>query len=806
MNIYRNNLGAGIRKWLIAMAIVNIGVLAVKSSNEGACESWVIYYDILQDLNYRYNGSSNCTIESGILKASSYEKEYNSFRFIKDLSLAGKENPERKYVIVESTDDRYPWHPEKVLICFYAESQEDNIIERKPIPHLKKLQKNKKRVLIFLITEKTKKVHKRRMKEALKLMVDQDERLSIKRVLEFLVRLINIHVCKKYINTAKNCSSLLEEVREKNQSFCRYYRKRAWLNLLKDAVLDSAVCDNNLLYWMLGLFESEYHYSMSVIKMKYRKISNKILERDPMSEKDMLKTLCILKEELEKEKSVLSMQIERFERECAEYDTKKEGEPNDILFRKNCLIERAKYLTVVYINIFSLKAIPQTVQDWDTVDKYIYSSAKRIEAQASPWNRSTVDILIKSWSKYMEAGKDAEKDIYDIVEIIRKENKKVLYELDRREKFGIECLYKHKIGAVLKEIEEVCDKKLFDQDFNRCRLYNTKNKEILKDIFDTRNIEICRDIITALVDTNIDLEPSKKEEVHRNTIDQVFTRIKEISRQCIEYAGLEEVAKCVSYHKKEISRTLHSIILLNKELISSKCEDLSVLQEGLKKTIEIIVSAMFYECSVLIDYSMHGALEKVIEKEKECIKALATYDAVEYLLKFSNDFCYSLEYNFKLVSAMKAALAQMNVSEYILDKWSMGTIERILMNISHAYLDIQDLNMLPGPANDIMNEVWVNPVVLYVGEVKNFNSIEKLAYIIYKEDDDEIYITQIDFTDKNLEIFRNAETLADIKAIKGREKENIKKFEENRWKVDTIESRMIRHFERNTIRKRQYIK
>lgn len=666
-------------------------------------------------------------------------------------------------MVLERSEDTHPYHPETIITCFYRETQKNGATRREFVYPLKKQQKSAKRIVIPLVSEKTRDMHERRMQEAEEIKKDPSRRANIKKSLETLVRIVDICECNEYRSEMERCSSSLKDIRSANCNLYQNSMSHSWIGGLRDVLRNSNVFDSKFMHLGHALWNSDY---MDDLLLEYRKILDELLERNNMSSTgiDASNWKSNLEKAIEEENKVLLNQIKDFEKDCAEST---ESLSEDSV----SLVKQAKDLTMMYINMLTKEGIPLCKQQDEVLSKYMSEDSNKIEDKADPWNRSLVSLLVGSWGRYSNIEEGPQKRIGEIVAVIREENTRIKQGIKTKKECAPVFINMPEIVDALKRMIRLLEEEIYYQNDTEQNEYYEAEEEIPKEGLDDLNIRICDDIIFILADIDIAIampeeEPGTAENRLRAMEEKIYSLVGKIVEFYTGFTSIEALAKSAEENKKEIVDSFLSIAFGNCLLAESACEEVAVLKEVARGMLSRFADVLHHRYAVLINYNKYGSISAQAEEEKASISKCDMEEALQCLLNFAYNFWYSPEHYSELTQCMKKAIVHKNSLEYITEEHP-SLIKEILVLSYQAYKYIDDLVLC--------DEIWKNTAVLYVG--KFFKYIQHKSkevipgYVVFQKEQEHTHIKEIEFSDENLEAFRNAKDTADIEKLKGAREE-----------------------------------
>lgn len=726
-------------------AIICIVIGLAKASEDLVC-SYCRRNSEVYDLNHNYKDISNCTIESRKLKSDIYRKDGESFRFIKNLS------PNTPDLIVErGLKNTGIYDINCVFTCFYMKERSKGARQKKSITRQNKLHRPKKSILVAFPALCDKAVLNKRIKEARRIKKKPKGKKEIEESIEFLCHVMNRNICKIYIEMLKLSTS----VRIGNFFFAEKWMDFEWFEKYAKLLPLENVLGYNLYCKIKDQQTSLNILNLFPIARFTNPIPSEILKRNTIPKLKRNISIETWKEELFNDNKQIIRQIESIEEICALYAK------NKLFVETEELLEIAKYQTVMYLNILSSGGIPAFYDSNRVFSGYYIDSIQKIKEKTPVWNRNLVEILMQGLIKYSEFEGDAQQ----LVDIVRGENKKIICAIKReeREDHFTEYFYIRKINKAFKNIKKIVKKRLYKQYYNDYANYVKLDKNKSTKEIDSENRIICNLLFNILFSINIHLSPVNRKEVTKRTKEKIYSEIATISAIYIKHESREKQNRLVKKKKKEIARLLLKA-LVDKQLVKTKCKDLSSVLKGLRKLVEEILGCMFDNHSNWTNYTKTGALEKTVLIEEEYIRNYKRIpEIIKSLVKFENRFKYDrLIYTNYLIENTQVFKSSENIVEWFLNIENEYDILQILKTTCETYSYINNLATY--------NEIWENPAVLFLKGYTIYQSEKPIhaynAYIIYMlEKNKRLYRKSIEFTTRNLEAFRNAKTSADIEAI-----------------------------------------
>lgn len=317
------------------------------------------------------------------------------------------------------------------------------------------------------------------------------------------------------------------------------------------------------------------------------------------------------------------------------------------------------------------------------------------------------------------------------------------------------CLYINKINKIFGRIEQEVRIDLmvaqFNQDFST---YKESSKSIVE--ITNENIKVCLSILDICKE-NIG-ENSANYEDKKENLKEILIQVQELFKR---YENEDDLLSKLKYAKEEIFK-IFSDILFASNVYATNSTDLQLVKNILKNAIYSICDVMLTKYITWFDYRKSDTISLEIEKNKAYISNSSIFKSNEpivNLLKFFEDFLYTSDTEQSLIKE----ISQLNIEGSILPKHLLDIDPAVVCSILEHTLQIyQHINALQK-----YSEIWNNPAILYLQPNRSSKS-ELSCYIIYKSSKDRnIYIKLIDFTNANLEAFKNATTSEDIEKVKG---------------------------------------
>lgn len=731
---------------LVAMIEASIQSENTESKNKNkACDAWYMYEDLL-----------NCTIESSKLKARTYKNSKRMFRFIKNLSLNSEEPSTTADLIVEQDSDQTNIYlANKILVFFYKETENESAARKEFCSCLDNTHTPKKSILIPLHTIKGKDEHDKRVEEARRIKKDPLQISSqIKKALQFLVRVLNIQVCKLYIDEITSASS----IRIGNLAFLNGERNMdvlRWLRNNAASFLNDAEDFYKLYLWILDQHKRYEKHSAFFTKAIYFALVNEIFRKSKhkMPKRHHLATIDELEKEFIEDREQIIKQIKDIGRICAKY---RKREKSKSVKTAKSLLEIAKEHAIMHINILTNQTINPCIEK-GVLNGYIFNLNK-VNEQSALWNENLIQILLDSLYKYVKFKGNIKKAI----KVVQIENKKISFEVKRKkrkEEFYF-YFYINKLIRAFDGIDKQVRKALWIQDVRQKGQYKDNNK--LERVINRENIEVCGNLIEILVHINSSLTFIEKKEVGDRIKEKIYPLLNKIQEYYTKHMSLEEIWQVLSETRKKICSLLYSAIS-DRQLVNTDHEDLVVIKKALKVIIEKVVNSMFCKHEEWIDYSTTYVFKEMVKKEERYIRTHPGISQIlNYLGSFLDRFMYK-GYERNLVYKITKDIDPKDIFKHMLDKKILYDIFAILERVFQIYTYINNLNTY--------DEIWNNPAVLYTKKYPVYNKKYLAMFdanIVYKsEKDKRIYKKAIKFTDRNLELFRTANTSADIEKIEG---------------------------------------
>lgn len=739
-------------------AVLAIVLLFVEKSNQVN----EIYYENNKeayDSLYRYKDILNSTINPEVFRASKYERPGVGFRFIKDLSSNIEDSPNTTDIIVEeeAVNTRI-YSTDNILVCFYKEVKNKGFIEKEFVSRPDNSFRPCKSILIPMNTMYAKEIHNRRIEESKKIRDSSNNLNSIKNPLQFLTRVLNVHMCRSYIKWAEGYAKVRSKktVFVEKEDILNNFNILLWLERHGEELLDDATYIYNFYYEIGNQYERCERYINFFTEELDFPLVTKILDKAkvPILRKYQSKNIERLEREFIRENNLIISKIDGIRKKCAKYIKHSISKSPA---KKKILLEEAKEKVKKCIGILADGEILERPDN--NVGSSYYFHLRSVKKRAARWNIDLLDTLLDCLYKY----ESFEGDSKELVKLIKDENKKIIYEARKNERKShfLLSFYANGISSAFKEINKKIVERLAEQYNSNLVKYIGTHKprsQVSEEIK-----EICSSMVDILVGINLSISCLKKKDVSKHIKNQINTLVDSIEMEYENNTSIKEKSIALGEYKQKMEDLMFSAII-DKQLLSSTYEDIVVVRKAFRVIIDNVANSVFCKHDEIVDHINSSNIKLLVaEEEKYITEHPNIFKMINSLIEFANKYMYD-SYERYLFKEMKVNIDDKDVAKKLLDKRNAYSIFQILENISQVYRYISNLTTY--------DEIWNNSAILYMKNYSQSRGTKRArisdAYILYKsERDAKIYTKVIDFTDSTIKDFRKAKTSDDIEKIEG---------------------------------------
>lgn len=455
---------------------------------------------------------------------------------------------------------------------------------------------------------------------------------------------------------------------------------------------------------------------------------------------------------------------------------------NESRYRKIEDLEELIYTCIdditMYISTINSKKIPFTIEDSFYREEKEENGKRRIKIKAvedkrikmekdtRPWNRTLLGLLYKSTEELL----NFDGNLKMLLRIVEKSN-----------------------GCILQEIET--DRKGKYEKYRKLevlgKIYEDKVKPIKKLLKSQKTI-LCSSKYNDLKGRILAMQ-KKKDTVEKIT-DILATACTSVSGKRKASVFVKEILESIIRKQMGYNSSFIDILKEKKKLTDSILEvpysqidddsSVVVVKQSIQKILDEVIDVLVYMEIERLSCDKHKILKEIAEKDDSLFRgrdlSRIFFSTVEFFVKYyrkiANDQYIESKYKSELME--KAELAKDTIKSMMgaLDnqtrsKWiDENTRKESLLGMFRMYEVLSGMRQYRG-IMDSYDEIWMNPVCLTVDSSRYgaVNSKPQKAVIRYLErTTGNIVSKEIEYTDANLNAFRDAQTLKEIKKIEGR--------------------------------------
>lgn len=387
-----------------------------------------------------------------------------------------------------------------------------------------------------------------------------------------------------------------------------------------------------------------------------------------------------------------------------------------------------------------------------------------------PWNNDLLEIIYKT-IEYIQNYKET--SYMDKLKKRRDTNRKIketyldiIYFLkNTREGIFYECIEDNMVGNIYSELVDEFMKNTWVHPDSK----SSDSKKIKNSILE-ENRKIVELILTKTMKHIFPYPLPAKTEIIEKKKNEVISMLEGIEFSKEIYSNIELLKKRVDEKIKKITNT---IFFMN--LKRNNPDNVNIFNFLIHEFIDHIVNFLVVRqisCWEQIDLS---AFQDKVAEEESFLSSFKTKDVFEFILDLVERFYYERKEYFTIVYPLKKTISYDPFLSSIIESLQTTRPAKCLPKnifsdkIEYVYKLSHILYSLKKQIDSIKSknaEIWKTPAILIFQNSENSkDKSKKIATIRLYIKKEELYEKTIEFTDRNLQAFKDAKTLNEIKRI-----------------------------------------